>query len=108
MERHGYTPHPYPVSKVPSFNGLERGIALRSSWGRTSPQNLSAKGLEGFWEACEDFRCLPLSTCVPNAEGLRSLPYRYGATAGANNRQNGPRSFAFVLKRLEENLREEA
>jgi len=103
------TPHPYPVSKVSSFNGLERGVALRSSWGRASPQNPLGKGVRGdFWrlakilDACH---CLPAR---PIAEGIRSLPYRYGATAGGNNRQIGSRSFAFVLRRLEENLREGA
>ena len=53
-------------------------------------------------DACH---CLPAR---PIAEGRRSLPYRYGATGGGNNRQNGSRSFAFVLRGLEENLREEA
>jgi hypothetical protein len=76
-------PHPYPVSKVPSFNGLERGVALRSSWGRASLQNPLGKGVRGdFWRLAkilDPCHCLPAR---PIAEGIRSLPYRYGATAG--------------------------
>jgi len=66
------TPHPYPVSKVSSFNGLERGVALRSSWGRASPQNPLGKGVRGDLELAKtlDPAIVYLRAPLPKGEGV--------------------------------------